>query len=502
MKIDVHSEGSYRRRVEVQVPATTVREELDRAFNVYKKRAKIHGFRPGKVPRQVLELRFGEQIASDVAQQLIQKGWTETLKAHKLDVVSRPEVADQGSLQGDADFAFTIAVEVKPEVSLDAYKGFEVVHPRYEVADAEVERSVQARLQGQARLVEITDRAVQPGDMVLCELTARDGDTIVVQEPGTMIRTGGEVYYPGVEALLIGLSADQEGSGEVSFGADARIESVRGRTLAVTVKVLSIQANQVPELTDALAKELGHDDVAALQASIRKDLAKGRDDLARNQARANLLQVLIDKNVFDVPPGMVDQQLELLVQELKLQQAYRGVDPRTVQFSAAQMADLRMRAEFAVKGGLILDYVSKTENISVNDADLEAKYADLAAERGQTVEAIKGYFKKDDAVDELRARLLEEKTLDWLLDQAVVIDEAPKAEAAPKAAATPKAEAAPKAAAPAGEADLSLLKGTVKAIKEALESGAHDAHLDALAEAEQAGKARAGVLEAIASRRG
>ena len=250
--------------------------------------------------------------------------------------------------------------------------------------------------------------------------------------------------------------------------------------------------------------------------------------LARNQARANLLEELIRVNKFDVPSGMVEQSLQMLVQELKMQQAYRsGRDPRTIHFGDAQMADLRVRAEFAAKSALILEFVSGKEGLEVTDADIEAKYQELADERGQTVEAVKGWFTKDGGIDELNDRILEEKTLDWLLERANIVEpsaDAPagdpemkavaeaiveeqvakksKAKKAPKAKAEAAEEAPAAAADSAGGADLSILAGSIGALKDALASGDHDAHLDELLAAEEGGKARKGALSAIKGRMG
>jgi len=465
-------------------------------------------------------MRYGDHVRDDVSGSLIQQGYTDAIATQGLDPVGRPTVEDRGEIKSGQPFAFTIAIDVRPSVELTSYKGLDVEYPTFEVTAEEIDAGVRARLEAQTRLVEVTDRGVQKGDMVLCELVGKDGKEEVFTEPGTMIRTEADPYYPGVEDLLEGLKTGKKKTGEITFAEDAKGQNVAGRTLKVTAKVISIQANEVPELTDAIADELGYEGGAkGLTTAVTDQLAKGREDMARNQARANLLQVLIDANTFDVPAGMVDQQLELLVNELKLQQAYRGVDPRSISFNEAQMADLRIRAEFAVKGGLILDYVTNKEDLSVDESDLETKYQELADERGQTVEAIKGYFVKDDAVDELRGRLLEEKALDWLLGQANVVAPGEAKPAAPKKAAKAKAKAkAPKAekkaapkkaaakkaakpdAADAGGANLKLLKGSIKALKEALASGDQDAHLAELLAAENAGKARAGAIKAIEER--
>jgi trigger factor len=421
MKVDVVSTGSFQRKLEVAIPADQVREALDRAYRDLSNRARLPGFRKGKVPRKVLEAKFGPKVEYDVANSLIQEGYSHGVNEHNLEPVGRPQLQDSGAINAASEFRFTITVDVKPQVEVQTYTGLEVVYPAVEVSADDLDRSVRARVESQAKLSEVSDRPAQKGDLALVELKITDGETAVASEPGTMLRTEADPYYPGVEALVIGLSVGGEASGKVSFPDSARVDSVKGRELDVTVKVLSIQALEVPTLTDELAGELGYEGgVDGMRAAIDQQIRENREAMARNQARANLLQALINANTFEVPGGMVDQHLDMLMEELKLQQAYRGRDPRSVRFSPEQIADLRVRAEFAAKGGIILEYVSKTEKLEVTDSDLEAKYRELADQRGQTVEAIRGYFVKDGAVEELRSRLLEEKTLDWLLERAKI----------------------------------------------------------------------------------
>ncbi len=431
MNIEINAENAYARKVLVTVPAGDVRAELDKAFSSVGGSARLRGFRKGKVPRKVLEARFGPQIKVDVANALIQRAYQAALIDHKLQVVSQPQLVEQGEVAPGSDFTFTIALEVKPEVEAQTYTGLSVHYPQFEVSDDEVEAAIERRRQAQARLSEVEGRAVEEGDSVQVELKVVDGDDTVVDEPGTLIRTSGDIWFAGIESALVGMNVGDEKTETIAFAESARNEAVAGKELSASFKVLSIQSLVVPELDDELAKDLGFEGgVEELTAKTRDELAKGREDAARNQARANLLQALIEANEFEVPAGMVEQNLNLLMEELKIQQAYMGRDPRTISFSDAQIADLRQRAAFAAKGGLLLEFVSAKENIEVTEADLEAKYAELAAMRDQSVEAIKGFFVKDEAVEDLRQRILEEKTLDWLLENAEISHEAPAAEAA------------------------------------------------------------------------
>ncbi len=510
MKVDVTKEG-YQRKLNITVPANEVSNELDQAFRKLSHQVRLRGFRPGKAPRRVLEARFGSQVRADVAQTLIQSSYTAALEEEGLEPVGRPDLADAGEITVKEDFQFTITVDVKPEIALETYTNVDVVYPKWEIAEEEVDAAVARRLESEARLVEVTDRAVQIGDMALIELIATDGDDEIVHEPGTMIRTEADPYYTGIETLLIDAAIGDEKKAKVAFSEEARIEEVAGRELDVTAKIIGIQATEVPDLTEDLASELGYEGgISGMRDALKAKLGEGREEMARNQARANMLEKLIEINQFDVPEGMVDVSLNMLTEELKLQRAYAtGQDPRNMQIPDSQMADLRNRAAFASKAGLILDFVSKTEGVAVTDADIDAKYQLLADQRGQTVEAVKGYFEKDGAVEELRDRILEEKTLEWLLERSNLVDPPPVAEAPaeePAAEAKPakkakKAKKEPVAeAAASGDVDLSILKLAVGKLKAELETGNHDAHIDALLAGEEAGKARKGALAAIKAR--
>lgn len=536
MKVDVESVGSFQKRITMTVPPDQVRGELDKAYKKLARQVRLRGFRPGKAPRRVLEARFGPQIEADVANDLINASWRDAMSEHSIDPVSSPSLAESGAVKSKEGFSFTITVDVRPEIELETYTGLDVAFPKVEVESDEVDAAVKARLEGEAKLEEVTDRAVEKGDMALVELTAVDGDDEVAKEFGTMIRTDGDPYYPGIEELVIGASIDEPVEGEVAFGADARTETVAGRTLKTTVKVMSIQRYTVPELNDELAEKLNFEGGAdGMRTAIEAQIREQRDALARNQARANLLEELIKVNAFDVPSGMIEQSLSMLVEELKQQQAYRtGRDPRTISFGEAQMADLRIRSEFAAKSALILEFVAKKEAIEVTEADLDAKYQELADNFGQSLEAIKGRFAQDGSSNELKDRILEEKTLDWLLERANLVEpaadaptsgmqqvaeeivkdqveakskskakKAPAKKAEEKKAEAKKAPAKKKAAKgePKGaDVDLSILKGAIGALKTALETGDHDAHLQALLDAEEGGKARKGAIAAIKAR--
>lgn len=459
MSVEVEQLSSFQKRLQFTVPGAEVTRKLESAFRDLSHRVRIPGFRPGKVPRKMMEQRWGKQLRSEVAADIINMEFQKA--AADIEFIGQPEV-DKTDIAENADFRFAVTVQVKPTIQVDGYTGLKVDFPVAVVPDADVQSAIDRRLAGHSRLVEVEEnRPVQAGDLVLAEIS--DGDSVI--ESGTMLNTAAEKYYPGVEALVIGVKKGKTGKGSVTIGAESQIVAMRGKTIDAKVKVLGIQTQEVPALSDELATELGFEGGSeAMRVAIRMELETGANDAARNQARINLLQALVAKYAVDVPPALTEKNLKMLIEELGIQATYRGRDPRSIRYTDAQIADLRVRATFAARAGLILEGVARAEGIEITEADLDAKYQEIADMRGQRVEAIRGYIQKDGAVGELKRHLLEERTLDWLLERsdlnmigegnAAAAAEAPAAEAKPKKAAKKakaEAEAAPAETAPVAE---------------------------------------------------
>ena len=157
-----------------------------------------------------------------------------------------------------------------------------------------------------------------------------------------------------------------------------------------------------------------------LKTTIREELEDEARKNSEGQPKASLLEKLIELNPFDAPKGLVAHQLRTLEHELRMQALYSGQDPRAMQFGEEQIAQLQDRATFAAKATLLLEAISEAQSIKVEEADMEARYQDIADARGQQVEAVRALFQKEDAVRDLELRLLEEKTLDWLMENSSI----------------------------------------------------------------------------------
>lgn len=423
MKIDIVEEGSFHRKIECVVPAAMVKVEVDKAFRVLGKRAKLRGFRPGKAPRHVLEMQFGDQVRSDVLSQLIQSAYSEALTQHELEPVGQPSVEKTNKVNPEEDLNFVLSVDIRPEVSLKKHGGFDINYPLVKPTDNDVEEAIRLRLESKAKLVTVEERGVETSDLVLIELDVREGETEKFKEPGIMIRMEAEPYFTGIESHLEGMKVGDEKTETVQFAETAKMMELAGQEYSVQMKVLSIQTQEVPELTEEMAEELGYGDgVSGMRAMIRTELERSMKEQARRHARMEVLEALVKANPMDIPGGMIEQNLESLKEDLAFQHAYRtGGNPQDVTFSEEQDVELRKRAEFNGKAGLILETLIKDQSISVTEEDLEAKYQEISETQNDTIEAVRNYFAKPQAQQSLRGRLIEDKTVTWVLDQCKLI---------------------------------------------------------------------------------
>ena len=434
IEFKIEEVNAYRRHIRFSIEAELVNTSLSDAYTDLKKNARIQGFRKGHVPTRILKKKFWRGVHADVAQKLVQQGY-EKVDVKDLEVVSQPSIEGQlPELKEGSSFEFVIGVDVRPHVEVSNYKGIEVVYPASEATEEEVNANIDRQLTGKKRIVEVEDASATVGDgdyaLLALSLTDENGEE-VVNEPGTMFHMGNNKFYTGLEEHVAGMKAGESKETDVTITEESNFEHLRNNTFKASIELKQIQRMSSPELTDELATELGYESIEDMRTKVAAEISSGKEENLKNQARVQILQNLVESNEFEVPQAMVEEQLKALMNELRMQQMYMGRNPDDVRFSEAQQRDLSTRAVFAAKAACLLGSVNDLENLKVTDEDIEAKLEELAESQGQTVEAIKQYINMEEASDMLSERVQEEKTLNWLLKQAVRLEtpkEAPPAE--------------------------------------------------------------------------
>jgi trigger factor len=414
------------RRIKVEVEPEAVGQEIERAYRQLNSKVRIPGFRPGKVPRRILEARFREQVEADAIQSLVENSYRETiLKSPELVPVSSPRVTNE-ELKAGQPFRYQATVEVRPEIDPKDYEGLELKKAKIEVTDAQVDEEIGKLRDAMAEMVPVEGRDVQTGDFATVDFEGTaDGKPVPggKGEAAVMEVVEGE-FADGKIAALAGAKVGETRELDYTFPADYRMAEMAGKAVHFVVTVKEIKLRKLPELNDQLAKDVGAGEtIADLRKRIREEMERRLKSQADQQTREQLIDLLIARNPFEVPSGMVNQQIERKLQQTFERLQSQGIDPRHIKIDFNRMAEsMREPATRDVKGALLFDAIAKKERIEVTDSDLEAKVKELAQQLRAPEDAIRSHLLGGEAGQGMRAKLREDKTISLLESKAKLVE--------------------------------------------------------------------------------
>jgi trigger factor len=423
LRVTTSEQGPVVRQLEVEVDARHVRRAFDRAYRELARQARVRGFRPGKAPRSVLEKLYGASLTEQIEQTLVSETLPDAVEQAGLELITEPQI-EAGTLAADGDFRYTARVEVKPEIALSETRGLPACRPAVQVTDEDVERELEALRQRSAPLIEEpADTAVAEGHSVQIDFVGRvDGKAFEGGSGrGVSLEIGSGRFIPGFEDQLVGAVAGEDRELRIRFPDDYGSREVAGKEAVFAVHVLEIKRRRVPDLDDEFAKDLGDfTTLEELRDRIRSDLTSARLAEAQSALRRGLMDVLIERTPFEVPPGLVAHELErqLTAARRRLQES---VPEPTLQAQLERWKeDWRERAEREVREGLLLEAVAAAEAITVSDEDVEARIEEVARGQGTDAAALRRAMGEEQLRRVLRAQLLDERALDFLVREAKV----------------------------------------------------------------------------------
>jgi trigger factor len=424
MKASVEEISPVKRKISVEIPEDQVVKEVDSFYKDLGKKAKIKGFRPGKVPRNILERYFKDYVKAEVIQKLIEDSYPKALSETELQPVSPPAI-DPGEFEGGKPFQYSALVEIKPDIKLEGYTGLKLEGKKEVVTDEEVEQRMKALQNLHANLSTISEvRPIQAGDYVIVDYEAKaDGKPL---EGGKAIdftvEVGSGQFIPTFEEKLIGLRAEEEKEIEVSFPADYGYQKWAGKTVSFHVKVKEIKAKILPPLDDEFAKDLGdYSSLEELKAKLKGDIEKEKALALEQQLKDQAVNQLLEANPFEVPGSLVEEQTKAMVSDTKLRLAAQGVVLKNLGVTEEKLqGDYRDMAQKQVKTFLILEKIASQEGITVTDEEADHRLKEMSKRMHQPFDALKRYYEKNGLLPEVKAGILRDKTLNFLLEKAYV----------------------------------------------------------------------------------
>ena len=424
MKANVEEISSIKKKVSIEIPEDQVNKEVESFYKDLGKKAKIKGFRPGKVPRNILERYFKDYVKAEVIQKLIQDTYPQALSETDLQPVS-PPVIDPGEFEDGKSFQYSAVIEVKPDIKLEGYTGLKIEGKKEGVKDEEVEERLKALQNLHANLKTILEvRPIQAGDYVIVDYEASLGGKPL--EGGKAIdftlEVGSGQFIPALEEKLIGLKPEEEKEIEVSFPQDYGYQKWAGKTISFHVKIKEIKEKILPPLDDEFAKDLGdYSSFEELKAKLKGEIEKEKELTLERQLKDQLVDQLLEANPFEVPESLVEEQAKTMVSDTKLRLAAQGVVLKNLGVSEEKLQeDYKAMAQKQVRTFLILDKIAGQEGIAVTDEEAEGRLKEMSERMHQKFDVLKRYYEKNGLLPEVKAGIIRDKILNFLLEKANV----------------------------------------------------------------------------------
>ena len=431
-KQETPNTSSTKREIEVEIPVADVNRQTESLIQKYQKVARIPGFRRGHVPASIIRQRFSEEIKTDMVEALIPQFFRREAERLSLHPVSQPRVTDLHLHDGEP-LRFKAAFEVLPEIKLEGYKELRADKPEIAVTAEDVEKALTDLRERHATFNPVEGRALADGDFAQVSLDghpklgevkpgeakADKGQPVHMDE--VLVEIAGQNTMPEFTEHLRGTNAGDERTFDVNYPEDTQDKRLAGKTFAYTVKVQSVKQKSLPELNDEFAKSLGEfqavDDV---RKAIREQMEAERKHEAERTAKEKLVGELIERNDFEVPESLIEQQIDIRIERGLRALAAQGLTAE--QMKKMDLNRLRAgqhdQAVHDVKAALLLERVAEEENIQVSDEEFERELEALARQSKQTSEAVRARLTQDGGLDRIRTRIRNEKTLDFLYRQS------------------------------------------------------------------------------------
>jgi trigger factor len=399
----VRAPKEWLREIDVVIPPEQLKGRIEQVFVEYKDRIAVPGFRPGKVPRHVMERRLGSELESAAVEELVEAAATEVVSDAGLHVASQPRMTNM-EVTPEKAIHFTIAVEVIPDFELKSYEGIALKKEEPQGFEEEFERRLQA-LREKCATFKVVPREAKAGDFVVCDYRTFEGETeIGTVRSNVMLEVGDKLAADEVNAALTGAKAGDERAATIAHPADFPKPEYAGKTISYRFAVRDVKERELPEVTEEFASDLGFENLDALRVDINESILADRKQLTENGLKNQVFDFLTGEHQFEPPESWVAASMQRLIRQYELPD-----DDATRQKIAPV-------AQKWAKFDCIVARIADKENVAISDDEI-----------GQAVTALAESTKSDpEEIAKLidnpmyRNQLLREKVIKLVRDKAKV----------------------------------------------------------------------------------
>ncbi|MCD6294514.1 MAG: trigger factor [Deltaproteobacteria bacterium] len=425
MKASLEDISQVKKKLSVEIDAKEVNRKFNSAYGKIGKQTKIPGFRPGKVPRKILESYFGKQVEADVVSELVNESFPQAVDETKAFPLGQPEL-EKGPVKQNEKFIYSATMEVRPQFEVKDYLGLEAEKEIASIGEAEVDRKLEQIREANGKLESLTEpRPIQEEDFVVINYQGFENDQPLegIKDENFLLNVGKGDFHKKFDEALVGLNKDDKKDIVIDFEEDYFNNNLRGKTVRFDVSIVDVKERNLPELNDEFAKNLGADfeDLEGLKKQIEENVVAQEENRVAQDLKRRLIGKISEGTEFEVPEALVDAEVEFSIKGIQSNFERSGANFEMAGLSPEMLEQqFRPLSESRVRERLILGQVAQQDDITISDDEFTEGLEKLAQGMGQDVETIRKYYEARGEIDILKEQMLEEKTLNYLVENAKV----------------------------------------------------------------------------------
>ncbi len=408
MQVSIENVGSLGRKLTIRLPAQRLEDTIRSRIQEMGRTVRLKGFRPGKVPTNVIEKRFGGQIRNEALSEMIGSSFQEAVSKEKLRPAVQPAISTTGRPE-NGEIEYTAEFEVFPEIAKIDVAALEVSRPVAEVTAADVDQMIETLRLQRRNWVQV-ERAAKDGDLVLFEYSAQAGDERHPAEGNDRVGIvlGSAAYSVELEQLLVGKSAGDEFTATVQFAEGFRVPALAGKSADIVGKLVRVQESRMPEIDDAFVASFGVKEggLERFREDVRANLDRELKSALMGRLKVGVIEKLVEAHAdLDLPQGMIDNEARGLARQSNA----TGADAHVAYLPVARRR---------VAAGLLIAELARQNEIRLDPKRVSEALATIASTYEEPAQVVELYSRDPQLMDALRNRVIEDQVVEWIADHA------------------------------------------------------------------------------------
>jgi trigger factor len=408
------------REISIEIPADEVSAEFNKTLSQFAGRAKIKGFRPGKTPRDIVKKMYYPDIKESIINSLAPSALNEEFKKHNLRPVGNPMIKEISFEEGQP-LRFTAVFEIWPEIALGDYKKIKVKKKDKSVSPEEIDKSIESLREKSAQFMPVEGRGVKDGDYVVVNIQGKDlKENKMLPTEKVLVLSGHQDNEKALNQSLTGLKPEQENEFTVDYDKDHPNKKLAGKKIAYSIKVVSIKEKDLPEVNDDFAKDLGDfEKIKDLKDKIKSELTTAKESESRQEMTDEMLEKIAKKAPFDLPESVVQNEaMAILRNSLSTKTTSQQFLPKE-EIERLQK-ESKEKAEKILRNHLILFKIAEKEKFEITENEITEELKKIAQANNVPLAQVVNSVNQEGKKDELKNNLLIKKTVDFLLENAII----------------------------------------------------------------------------------